>query len=217
MELERLGKEISDNVVRAEIDGVVKAVRDADESLVTGEAAIEVSAGGGYYIRVGMSEFEREYVTIGMHVTINSWDTGEMLDGEVVSLEDYPADDLQSWSEGNRTTSFYPFTVFVDESANLREGTYVDISYEKPSMSGGSTLYLDNMFIREENGRTYVFAEGADGKLEKRTVQTGRGLWGSYTQIRGGLTMDDHIAFPYGKDVEEGAATVQASIEELWK
>lgn len=216
VDLERLNKEVSDNVVRAEIDGVVKAVRDIDESIMNAEAAIEVSAGGGYYIRVGMSEFEREYVNIGMQVTINNWESGEMLTGEVVEVEDFPEDGMESWSEGNRNTSYYPFTVFVDESANLRAGTYVSVTYEKPSMSDGNTLYLENMFIREENGRSYVLVKGEDGKLEKRTVQTGRNLWGSYTLIRGGLSMDDRLAFPYGKDTVPGADTVDAEIDQLW-
>jgi len=215
VDLERLKKEVSDNVVRAEIDGIVKTVRDVDESIMNGVAAIEVSAGGGYYIRVGMSEFEREYVYVGMPVTINNWETGEMLTGEVESIEDYPDESLESWSGGNNNTSFYPFTVSVDENANLREGSYVSVKYDKPS-AGGDTLYLDNMFIREESGKSYVYVQGADGKLEKRTVQTGRNLWGSYTMIRGGLTMDDYLAFPYGKNVEPGADTVQAELEELW-
>lgn len=52
------------------------------------------------------------------------------------------------------------------------------------------------MFIRTENGKSYVMVRDDNGKLEKRWVQTGRNLWGSYTQIRGGLTVDDFVAFP---------------------
>ena len=59
-------------------------------------------------------------------------------------------------------------------------------------------------------------ARGEDGRLEQRWVQTGRDLWGSYTQIRGGLTTDDYVAFPYGRDVVEGARTVEAAADELY-
>ena len=43
-----------------------------------------------------------------------------------------------------------------------------------------------------------------------------RDLWGSYTQIRGGLTVDDYVAFPYGRDVKPGAATVEATADQLY-
>ena len=45
------------------------------------------------------------------------------------------------------------------------------------------------------------------GKLEKRAVSTGRSLWGSYTQINGGLTGEEYIAFPYGNNIRAGAKT----------
>ena len=97
--------------------------------------------------------------------------------------------------------SYYPFKVFVSEDANLQAGDYVDMSYQKTVSDGGSSLYLQTMFIRSENGKSYVLLRGKDGRLEQRWVQTGRDLWGSYTQIRGGLTVDDYVAFPYGRDV----------------
>ena len=46
-----------------------------------------------------------------------------------------------------------------------------------------------------------------NGKLEKRAVSTGRSLWGSYTQINGGLTGEEYIAFPYGNNIRAGAKT----------
>ena len=62
----------------------------------------------------------------------------------------------------------------------------------------------------------YANVEDEDGKLEQRWIQTGRDLWGSYTQIRGGLTVDDYVAFPYGRDVKPGAATVEATADQLY-
>ena len=39
----------------------------------------------------------------------------------------------------------------------------------------------------------------------KQIVTTGRTLYGEYTEILSGLTQDDYIAFPYGKNVKDGA------------
>ena len=52
--------------------------------------------------------------------------------------------------------------------------------------------------------------------MEKRTVTTGKSLWGSYTEIRSGLTADDYVAFPYGKNVKPGAATVESDLSALY-
>ena len=99
----------------------------------------------------------------------------------------------------------------------LREGDYVEMSYQNSTGSAdGNTLYLESMFIRTENGKSYVLVRGDHDRLEKRWVQTGRNLWGSYTQIRGGLTVDDFVAFPYGRNVAEGAGTVEATRDQLY-
>ena len=49
------------------------------------------------------------------------------------------------------------------------------------------------MCIRD-SGKSYVMARGENGKLEQRWVQTGKVVWASYTQIRGGLTQEDYVA-----------------------
>ena len=72
------------------------------------------------------------------------------------------------------------------------------------------------MFIRYEGSRAYVYKRNADGLLEKCYIQTGSDLWGSYTEIRRGLTMDDWIAFPYGKTVKDGAQTQESNVQELY-
>ena len=143
--------------------------------------------------------------------------TGASAEGEIVEISDYPTDNANSWSDGNSNVSYYPFKVFVSEEADLREGDYVDMSYQNSTGSAdGNTLYLESMFIRTENGKSYVMVRGENGKLEKRWVQTGRNLWGSYTQIRGGLTVDDFVAFPYGRNVTEGANTTESTRDKFY-
>ena len=34
--------------------------------------------------------------------------------------------------------------------------------------------------------------------------------------VRGGLTIDDYVAFPYGRDVVEGAHTQEATTDQLY-
>lgn len=215
VEYDKLEQEVNDGVVRSTIDGTVKTVRDPDEAYQNSEAVVEVSGGGGYYIDGSLSELELGTVEIGQTVQVNCWETGAMCEGTIVEISEYPTTDSNSWSDGNSNVSYYPFRVFVDESADLRANAYADMSYENYVQEGDS-LYLENEFLRTDGGKSYVYVRNADGLLEQRTVQTGRSLWGSYTQIRGGLTIDDYVAFPYGKDVEDGAKTVEATAQELY-
>ena len=215
--LEKVKKEVGSDTVYSELEGTIKAVRDPNSGDFTGsEAVVEVSGGGGYYIDGALSELELGTVSIGGTVQVNSWMTGASCEGEIVEISDYPTDNANSWSDGNSNVSYYPFKVFVSEEANLQEGDWVEMSYQNTAGNDGNTMYLESMFIRSENGKSYVMARGENGKLEKRWVQTGRNLWGSYTQIRGGLTVDDFVAFPYGRDVAEGAGTTEATPDKLY-
>ena len=215
--LEKVKKEVGSDTVYSELEGTVKAVRDPNSGDFTGsEAVVEVSGGGGYYIDGALSELELGTVSVGGTVQVNSWMTGASCQGEIVEISDYPTDNANSWSDGNSNVSYYPFKVFVSEEANLQEGDWVEMSYQNTAGDDGNTMYLESMFIRSENGKSYVMARGENGKLEKRWVQTGRNLWGSYTQIRGGLTVDDFVAFPYGRNAVEGAGTTEATPDKLY-
>lgn len=218
LNLEQVKKEVGSDTVYSELDGTVKAVRDSGSAdFDKSQAVVEVSGGGGYYIDGAVSELELGTVSIGETVQISSWMTGASCEGEIVEISDYPTDNANSWSDGNSNVSYYPFKVFVSEDADLREGDYVDMSYQNTSGSAdGNNLYLESMFIRTENGKSYVMVRGENGRLEQRWVQTGRNLWGSYTQIRGGLTVDDFVAFPYGRDVVAGAGTTEATPDQLY-
>lgn len=218
LKLDKKLAELGDGNVYAEFDGTVKAVRDPDEAYNNSEAVVELSGGGGYYVTGTLSEMDLGSVQVGDTVSISSWMTGAACEGTIVSIDDYPTSNSNNWGDGNRNVSYYPFKVFVTEDANLQPNDYVDIQYQKDTSAeeSGSSLYLQSMFIRTDNGKSYVMARGEDGRLEQRWVQTGRDLWGSYTQIRGGLTIDDYVAFPYGRDVVEGAHTQEATTDQLY-
>lgn len=218
LKLDKKLAELGDGNVYAEFDGTVKAVRDPDEAYNNSEAVVELSGGGGYYVTGTLSEMDLGSVQVGDSVSISSWMTGAACEGTIVSIDDYPTSNGNNWGDGNSNVSYYPFKVFVTEDANLQPNDYVDIQYQKDTSAeeSGSSLYLQSMFIRTDNGKSYVMARGEDGRLEQRWVQTGRDLWGSYTQIRGGLTIDDYVAFPYGRDVVEGAHTQEAMTDQLY-
>lgn len=207
--------EVADGEVVARFDGTVVSLLPEAEAKAQTQPFIKVSGGGGFYIQGAVSELDREGLKPGQTVTVNDWNTGATLTATVNSVSDYPVSGAQGYrGMGNPNASYYPFTVFIDGSENLMEGSYVGITYA--AGQGQSGIYLQNAFLRTEQGRSYVFVAGAEGRLEKRYVTTGKTLWGESTEILSGLDAADRLAFPYGKNVTEGAPTQEGSIADLY-
>ena len=148
-----------------------------------------------------------------MEVTINDWENGGSYTGTVLSVGDIPTSG-NSGGMSNPNASSYPMQVFVDESANLRAGGFVSVQYSSVTEGG---IYLQNPFLRTEQGRSFVYVLGQDGKLEERTVTIGKTLGGSYTEILDGLSTEDLIAFPYGKNVKPGVPAEKGDLSDLYR
>ena len=206
--------EMSDGNIYADFDGKVVSVLTEEEAKTQNQPVLKVSGGGGFYIQGSVGELDKDKLQIGQEVTVNDWNTGMTYPGKIVSMGDFPSDNDSYYGSGNPNVSYYPFTVFVDETADLQAGMYANIQYSSAESENG--IYLENPFVRTENGQSYVYVQGAGGKLEKRFVTTGKALWGSYTEIRSGLTADDLIAFPYGKNLKVGAPTVESDPSSLY-
>ena len=206
--------EVSDGSVRAEVDGEVVSLLSEEEAKMTMQPILKVSGGGGFYVEGSVSELEKEKMVIGQEVTINDWNTGMTYVGYVESIGDFPSNEDYYNGMNNPNASYYPFRVFVDGSADLQAGRYVSVMYSAGTSEHG--IYLENPFIRTEQGRSYVYVRGEDGKLEQRFITTGKSLWGSYTEILSGLSETDYIAFPYGKNVKDGAPTQEGDMSDLY-
>ena len=119
--------------------------------------------------------------------------------------------------EQNET--YYPITASIsDETAELTNGDWVEVTFNTGNdQSSGSSSQLTVMkaFIREEGNKKYVFKRGDDGKLVKQYVETGLMTDMGY-EILSGLKETDWIAFPYGKNVKEGARTREGDYEDLY-
>ncbi len=206
-------RELEDGNIYADFDGKVVSLLKEDEARQAKKPMMKISGGGGYQVEATVNELDREKMKIGQEVMVNDWNSGETYTGKVISIGDFP---VKSWGYsgmGNPNSSYYPFTVFVDGEANLQTGSYVNVQFNSGGENG---IYLGNPFIREEKGQSYVYIMGKDDRLEKRTVTTGKALWGSYTEITSGITKDDFIAFPYGKNVKPGAKAKMGNIDDIY-
>ncbi len=216
VELERKQKELDSGEVLCTVDGVIATVRNQDEAQAENKPLIEVSGGGGYYISGSVSELELNSVAPGQTIEITSYESGSTCEGEVTEVSDMPNTGDFYDGMGNSNVSYYPFQVFVQEGSGLRDGEYVELKYEKASANTDS-FYLINSMFRKDKGTAYVYKRGKGGALVKQKIRTGKSIWGEYTEILAGITLDDMIAFPYGDEVVEGAQTERADSSELYE
>ena len=207
--------EMNDGNVYAQIDGEVVSLLDPEEAKQTMQPMLKVSGGGGFYIEGFVNDIEKDQLVIGQEVTVNDWNSGMTYVGTIRSIGVFPTDRGYYNGMGNPNASYFPFRVYVDGSANLQEGQYASMTYSSGSSENG--VYLENPFLRTEGGKSYVYVLGENGTLEKRFVTTGKSLWGSYTQITSGITVQDMFAFPYGKNVKPGVKAAEGDISELYR
>ena len=209
VEYEQMKSEAENGIVCATVDGTVLTLNDPESAWMDGSPVILLSGGGCYHVTAAIGEYDRDRLQIGDEVTMMSWMSGAEITGTLEAIGDTPTTGYY-YGSGNPNVTLYPATIAVDAQAGLQENEYVSVRFSS-NTAQDNALYLENMYLRTENGRSYVYKRGEDGTLQKVWVETGAVLWGSYTAVYGDLTEDDWIAFPYGKNVKEGAATVEAA------
>ena len=215
-ELKQMQEEKDNGQVVASVNGKIASVTDADTARADGTPMIKVTGTGGYKITCSIGELARDDVQIGEEVQVTSYETGGQYTGTIQSIGDMPTTDNADYWSVSTNTSFYPMTVVVDADADLSDNEYVSVQRENAGTSSGEGFYLESMYILNENGKSYVYVRGDNNRLEKRQIKTGVIYYGS-TQVLSGLDRNtDWIAFPYGKQVKDGAATREATTDELY-
>jgi len=206
--------QVSDGTVYAAMDGVVSFVGDKNAP-VMGEPFITVQTGTGYQIMSTLAEPQLGEVQVGDTLEVMLWSTGETVTATVTTISNYPTNNVYSYGNTNPNSSYYSFTAELDYDGDLRYGEGGEITFGGSAM--GDTFALECSFVREEGGRSYVLKVGEDGRMVKQYVEIGRSLYGGYSvEILSGLTLEDYIGFPYGKNAVEGALADYNAEEYYW-
>ena len=130
----------------------------------------------------------------------------------IASSDDYDEDDDEMTSSSN-----YPFYISLKKTNGLAVGqhVYVEENVGQLKKNAEELIELDSYMIADlETETPYVWAAGANGRLEKRPV-----VLGEYNEdadryrIEEGLAMTDLLAQPE-EDLEPGMKTVNTQTQD---
>lgn len=212
LEIKDIQKKLNNQTIKSTLNGVVKTVGDPEKESNDGKPLIQVVSSEGLYVQGTVSESKMNKLKVGATLSGYSYDNGVSFTAEVREISPYPSDDGQDGANA----SSYPFTAYIADASGLSNNSWAELTLLDEGDGQGQGIYLEKPFVRTENGQYYVMKDDGTGHLTKQIVQVGGIQYGSSYQITGGLSMDDKITFPYGKDVREGAKTEEGTLDDLY-
>lgn len=214
LKIAQIEKSLKDQEVKSTVKGIVKHVGDPEKGEINGEAFLVVESTEGLYVQGTLSELLLGDISEGQVLMGTSYETGMSFEAEIREISPYPVDG-NYYDGGNSNASYYPFTAFIEEGSGLKNYEYVGFTTSVGGDMSGDSIYLEKAFVREENGKYYVFIADENNRLKKQFVE-GKNLDGYTMKITSGLTMEDRITFPYGKDVKEGAKVKDSTTDAFY-
>ena len=212
LEIKDIQKKLNNQTIKSTLNGVVKTVGDPEKESNDGKPLIQVVSSEGLYVQGTVSESKMNKLKVGATLSGYSYDNGVSFTAEVREISPYPSDNGQDGANA----SSYPFTAYIADASGLSNNSWAELTLLDEDDGQGQGIYLEKPFVRTENGQYYVMKDDGTGHLTKQIVQVGGIQYGSSYQITGGLSMDDKITFPYGKDVREGAKTEEGTLDDLY-
>ena len=161
-----------------------------------------------FAVTLYVNELMLREVTLGTEVQLMCYESGTMAPAVITEIGTEPVPNY--YSGGNINSSTYQVTAEIsdgDAQPRLGEWCQATLDGQMPD-EPSDAIYLPLFVIREDEEGEYVMKADENEHLQKQYVTTGKSLWGSYVEIKEGVTMEDRLAFPYGKTVREGAPVV---------
>lgn len=216
-EITQLESSLQNAEVYSEVAGTVKEVNETPATDATGQQKpfLSILSGEGFRVKGTVSELNVGSLYQGQAVTVHSRvDEALVWSGVIDTIETEPTTDTNAniyyGADSGQQSSKYNFYVTLNNLDGLILGQHVyiqpDLGLDLPA-----GLWLPAFYIAHDEEGSYVWAQGEDGSLEKRTV-----LLGEYDSsndryaISEGVTEEDFIAAPQ-EDLQEGMPTTTSS------
>ena len=215
IKISQLEKKANKKLISAKLDGTVTYVGDSGGGETTdGKALIKVKSSDGFYVIGSVSELMLDDIKEGTKLDCTSYTSGSF-EAEVMDVSEYPVTGNSFYGSSNPNVSYYAFTAVVsDKTLQLEDQDWVTVNYEASATE--NSMVIQKAFVRNDNNKNYVYKDD-NGILKKQEISAGATVDSGYSVIvKGGLSEDDLIAFPYGKDVKEGAKTKEVTLDQMY-
>ena len=213
--ISQLEKKANKKLISSKLDGTVTSVGDIGSGETTdGKALLKIKSSDGFYVVGSVSELMLDDFKEGTKLSCTSYTSGSF-EAEVLDVSEYPVTGNSFYGNSNPNVSYYAFTANVtDKSLQLEDQDWVTINYEASTSAG--SMVIQKAFVRSDSSTNYVYKDD-HGILKKQEISVGATVDSGYSVIvKGGLSSDDLIAFPYGKDVKEGAKTQEVTLDQMY-
>lgn len=204
-DIEKIQKNMKNSSVKAEVEGEVKSVNPNGGNDDRGNALplISIVQTGGFRVKGYVNESNASVLSAGAKVVIRARTGNQTWGGTIASIDwNNPAkssgsNNYDGGSSDTGTSSKYPFYVELDSSDRLLLGQHVYIEPDLGQSDSPTGIQLPAGFINDADASPWVWAQGSNGKLEKRSVTLGEynGELDTYA-VTDGLTASDYIAYP---------------------
>lgn len=218
-EIEKLEESMNNLEVYSPVDGRIQALNEEEGYDNYGNPLpfMTVMETGTYRVKGLVNEANVGSILEGMPVVVRSRVDETVVWTGAVSMIDWenPQQDngnMYYYGETDEMTSSnkYPFYIELDDATGLLLGQhiYIEPDYGQEAEAETPAIMLPSWYLNMEEESVWVWAQGRNGKLEKRTVTLGAydEMMDTY-EIVDGLTEDDYIAFP-DDTLQEGMSCV---------
>lgn len=209
--------ELDNYTITSTVSGVVKTLKD---SITTSDSEpfLVINSADGYYVTGTISEMALDTISVGQDVEGMVYaETEIMFDAKIVEISEYPTEtEYGNNGESNPNVSYYPFVAYIEDTTGLKAGDYAEINLSNSNDVEEEKIYLPNYFVKQDGNKNYVYIANDENRLEKVYVTIGKSYYGYLTEIVEGISLEDRVAFPYGKNIKEGAKTNDAQVDELY-
>lgn len=158
---------------------------------------------GGCRIKGYINENSAAALSEGMEVLLRSRVSEQVWHGTVSEIDwNNPEQNSSNYGYSDDDTvmsSKYPFYVALEDNSGLMMGqhVYIEPDYGQDAIADANAIHLPAWYICDVDSNPYVWAQGGNGKLEKRNITLGDydEMMDTYV-VESGLTAQDYIAFP---------------------
>lgn len=202
-DIEKLQASLASTSVKSPCDGRVQAINEYGGTDEMGNELpfMTIVQTDGYRVKGYVNEANAYALTEGASVIARSRVTDQVWRGTISLIEwDNPVQNSNYYGDTDTVmSSKYPFYVELESSDGLLLGQHVYIEPDngQEDTPESDAIQLPEWYIVDADGDPFVWAQGKNGKLEKRSVTLGDydEMMGTYPVLVG-LTADDYIAFP---------------------